>query len=231
MGLLQHKFGVCERTSDSFFAEPLNALTSLLFLVTAVAIYRFYRDHSDVRGKWIWDVHALTFLTACICVGSFSFHTMPSPVTELIDIVPIVMFIVIYFISAIFRVARASLFEGIISFIAFAGFTHILVAQFPDALNDSIGYFSSMTALIVIALYLNMKRRAAARAFLVAAITGVISLFFRSVDNAICDEIPIGTHFLWHALNALLIYMLMIQLIRNVDRRARMLRLANEEHA
>jgi hypothetical protein len=232
MTTINHFYGLCERgTNPSFWGEPLNALTNLFFVYVAVAIYRYYRKHPDLSGYKIWDIHVLTFLTFFIAVGSFSFHTMPSILTELLDITPIVMFIIIFFWSALFRIAKCNLFQAIIGFLAFIGSTHILVTQFPNALNDSIGYLSSMIALIMIALHLNMKKRFSARMFLLAALIGVVSLFFRGVDNAVCDVIPFGTHFLWHSLNALLIYILMKQLIRNINRQARMLRHASVHFA
>lgn len=224
MSSIVHYYGLCERTEPGFWGEPFNAFTSLGFLIVAAELFRYYKNHSDIRGRWVWDLHILSVLIVAIGIGSFLFHTMPSYQTELMDILPIIAFINIYFFSALFRVTETTRFEAAVAYIAFAGFTHICVSQFPRAMNDSIGYLSTMTALIMIALYLNMKRRPAARAFLVAAITGVVSLFFRSIDNAVCDIIPIGTHFLWHLFNALLVYMLMRQLIRNVNRAARLKR-------
>jgi hypothetical protein len=34
----------------------------------------------------------------------------------------------------------------------------------------------------------------------------VIALTFRTLDDAICPMFPVGTHFLWHLLNAVAIY-------------------------
>ncbi len=225
--LLVHYYGICERTAGNFFAEPLNVLTNLGFFLVAARLYRYSHQHPDLKGFKIYDIHILTALIFCIGLGSTIFHMFPSAITEMIDIVPIVLFINIFFLSTMVRILKCKWIETIVCYIAFGGGTHILVTTFPNALNDSIGYLSSMTALIVIALYLNLKRRATARAFLVAAIIGVVSLFFRSIDNAVCDKIPFGTHFLWHSFNAVLLYILMIQLIRNVNRRARMLRAAS----
>ena len=137
----------------------------------------------------------------------------------------IVVFIVLFFISIIMRIGKTNLFQTIICIMAFVFTTHFFVTQFPNALNDSIGYLSSMGALVMIAIYLNMKRRPSSQQFLLAALLGVISLFFRSVDNGVCETFPIGTHFLWHCLNAALIYVVMKQLIRNVNREARIARL------
>ncbi len=219
-----HFYGVCERTGPQWWAEPLNILSSLSFFLVAVAIYRYYRRHPDIEGKWIWDVHLLTFLIFCIGIGSTLFHSLPSRTTELLDIVPIVLFINIFFFSIIVRIGKTNWFEALVCYLAFGGSTHVLVTQFPHAMNDSIGYLSSMGALVMIAIHLHMQRRLSSHQFLLAALIGVVSLFFRAIDNAVCDQIPIGTHFLWHSCNAILLYILMKQVVRNVNREARMAR-------
>lgn len=224
--ILQHAHGLCERTSEGLLGEPLNALSNGFFIIVAIVIYRYYHRHPDLRGKWIWDIHALTFLTFTIGVCSTIFHMYPTPTTELMDIIPIVAFIMLFFTSIIVRIGKTNTFQTIICLMAFVGSTHIFVSQFPDALNDSIGYLSTMTALVVIALYLHMLRRPSSHQFLLAALLGVISLFFRAVDNAACGVLPTGTHFLWHSFNAVLIYILMRQVIRNVNREARLQRAA-----
>ncbi len=30
----------------------------------------------------------------------------------------------------------------------------------------------------------------------------IVSLTFRTLDGPLCDSLPVGTHFLWHLLNA-----------------------------
>jgi hypothetical protein len=34
-----------------------------------------------------------------------------------------------------------------------------------------------------------------------------VSLTFRTLDNAVCDTLPLGTHFLWHVLNGCVLYL------------------------
>jgi hypothetical protein len=226
--LSTHWYGVCERTSHSFLAEPLNVISSFAFIFVAVAIYRLYHRHEDLQKKWIWDVHALTFLTFLIGINSIVFHMFPNRTTELADTLTIVLFIVLYFWSVLFRVARTTIFQAVVCFVAFVGFSHILVAQFPNSLNDSIGYLSTMIALIMIAVHLHLRARPSSQHFMLAAIVGVCSLFCRAIDRAVCDEIFFGTHFIWHMLNATLLYILLKQLVRNVNRLARLKRLAGD---
>ncbi|MBX9726469.1 MAG: ceramidase domain-containing protein [Rickettsiales bacterium] len=225
---LTHWYGICERSSLSAFAEPLNVLSSFAFIIAAVAIYRQYKRHEDLRGKWIWDIRVLTLLTFIIGINSIAFHAFPNPTTELADTLTIVMFIIIYFWCVLFRIGRTTWFQAGICFVAFVGFSHILVSQFPRALNDSIGYLSTMIALIMIAVHLHLKARPSSSHFMLAALIGVVSLFCRAIDREVCPMFPIGSHFAWHTLNATLIYILLKQLIRNVNRVARLKRMAGD---
>jgi hypothetical protein len=208
--------------------EPLNTLTSIGFLIGAVLIFRMYYKNIDFKGKRIWDVYFLNFCMLLIGFSSLAFHMYPNGYTELADVSFIVVFIMVYFTSAMFRIAGLTKFQVTIAMMAFLGTTKALVQNFPHALNDSVGYLSSMAALIFIAVYLNVKRRTAAISFMLASILGMVSLFFRVVDREACTQIPTGTHFIWHICNSILLYILMKQLIRSINRKARMLRMAAE---
>lgn len=54
----------------------------------------------------------------------------------------------------------------------------------------------------------------AGRALLAAAAVFALSLGFRSIDMATCGVLPMGTHFLWHALNAVVLFLLARAAIR-----------------
>lgn len=45
----------------------------------------------------------------------------------------------------------------------------------------------------------------------------VVSLGLRSVDMELCDAFPMGTHFMWHSLNGVFLYLL----VRAVQLQAR----------
>lgn len=225
---ISHWYGVCERGALGPFAEPLNVVSSLLFIIVAIATYRYYRKNEDLKGRWIWDVHILTIITFIIGLNSVIFHSFPSPTTELLDTVPIVIFIILYFWSVLFRIGRCTMFQAGICFVAFLGFSHMLVSQFPRAMNDSIGYLSSMVALIVIAVHLHLKARPSSQYFMLASLIGVVSLFCRAIDHEVCDVWPFGTHFFWHTCNATLLYILLKQIIRNVNRDARLKQMAGD---
>ena len=78
----------CERTTDSFLSEPLNSLTNMAFLLAALLIYKKFRNHIYV------NIFSLSIF--CIGIGSLLFHSIPSKITGLIDILFILLFIIIY---------------------------------------------------------------------------------------------------------------------------------------
>ncbi len=229
---LIHFYGVCERkVQNDIYAEPLNVITGIGFFIAAFMVYLHCKNHPEVRNERKIDIYIMIFLICLIGVASITFHMVPSKYTELFDIVTIVTFIHVFFYSFVVRVAGLKLFNITIVYLAFLGSTHMLVSQFPNAMNDSVAYLSSVVAIIFMAFYMRRKRRSAAGSYFVASIIGMVSLFFRSIDNFVCDQIPFGTHFIWHILNAFLIFILMKQLVRSINRRARMLRMAAEAGA
>ena len=42
-----------------------------------------------------------------------------------------------------------------------------------------------------------------------------VSLFFRTIDDAVCARFPLGTHFLWHTLNGVMLGWMILVLVRH----------------
>jgi hypothetical protein len=90
-------------------------------------------------------------------------------------------------------------------------------AQIPGAkpcLNGSLFYVPALAALIVLGLLLKERAHRAAPYLLWAAAVFAVSVTFRSLDMALCSDTvfdgrKIGTHFLWHLLNALTLFLLL----------------------
>ena len=81
-------------------------------------------------------------------------------------------------------------------------------------LNGSLFYLPALAALIVVGLLLEERRHRAAPYLLWAAAILAVSVTLRTLDMALCDKIviegrKIGTHFAWHVLNALALFLLL----------------------
>ena len=74
-------------------------------------------------------------------------------------------------------------------------------------LNGSLAYApAALTLLILGGVHYRLRARTDV---LVAALLFIVSLTARSVDLALCSQWPLGTHFLWHLLNAAMLFRLL----------------------
>jgi hypothetical protein len=88
------------------------------------------------------------------------------------------------------------------------------VADAKPCLNGSVGYLPALGALIIVGLALIERHHRAAPYVVWAAVIFAVSIIFRSVDMAFCDQVVIdgrdvGTHFIWHLLNAVVLFLLL----------------------
>jgi hypothetical protein len=126
----------------------------------------------------------------------------------LADVIPIAVFIYGYLLLALvrflhFRVVMAAAIVG-----AFAICAQTLSSLAPPRLlNGSVGYLPALIALIAVALA--ASEQGVRRNLGLAALVFAISLAFRTADMAICPMVPLGSHFVWHILNAVVLYMLL----------------------
>ena len=84
----------CERVDPSYWAEPINALTNLAFLLAAWVVWRRVRDTGDRMA------YALCAVLAAIGVGSYLFHTHATVWAGVLDVLPILMFVLLYIFAA-----------------------------------------------------------------------------------------------------------------------------------
>lgn len=212
-------FGYSERASQAFWAEPMNALSNGAFILAAIAGFVLYR-RSRRRD---WAAAALIALVVMIGIGSFLFHTMPQRWTLLADVLPIQFFAFSYFGLALVRFigARPAVAVGgtlvflLASFLLVSG----LGALLPPSMRASGGYASFVLALFGVAFAVRMRGEgdAAARLVGLAGFVFALSLSLRTLDQVLCQSIPFGTHWLWHLLNALVLYLLLRAVIERTS--------------
>ena len=195
----------CERTDPSFWAEPVNALTNAAFLIAAAIAFVQWRR----AGGRDWPVLILIVITAAIGFGSFIFHTFATRGAALFDVVPIAIFIYSYLFVALRRFLRLSLIISLVLLGLFAVFSYGEAAIVPrGSLNGSHAYLPAFFALVVVGIL--VRGRPARGLMLAAAGLLALSLTFRSIDMMVCGVFPLGTHFLWHSLNGVVLYLLLL---------------------
>jgi hypothetical protein len=194
----------CERTDPSFWSEPFNAVTNASFLIAALVAFVQWRR----AGTHDWPALALIGVTAAIGIGSFIFHTVATSGAAKFDTIPIAVFIFGYLLLALRRFLGLSHIVSLGGLVAFAALTYAEGQVVPrGALNGSHAYLPALAALLAVAW--PMRRHQAGHLMFAAAATLAVSLVFRSIDMAVCDAVPLGTHFLWHSLNGLVLYLLL----------------------
>ena len=78
----------------------------------------------------------------------------------------------------------------------------------PENLGGSLTYAPALVALFGFGVYHYRTQQQERWTLLAAAAAFLLSLSFRTVDADVCDAVPIGTHFMWHVLNAVVMYLL-----------------------
>lgn len=204
--------GYCERMGPEFWAEPLNAWTNLAFAVAAVLGAQAL---TRLPGRAPPDLVALVVLLAAIAVGSFAFHTLATPAAALADTLPIAGFALLYAAAFVRRFLDVPWRWAWLAAPAFA-VTVVLAAGVADLIGVAAPgiYLAALLGMVVFAALLARRRDPATRTFALVAGLFAVSLTLRQLDAAICDALPIGTHFGWHLLNATVLGALLLAAVR-----------------
>lgn len=197
----------CERAAGGLLAEPVNTLTSLAFVIAA------WRASIDLRASGAAPAGSqlLVPLMAAIGGGSVLFHMFASPWARLFDVGPILLFQAVFLWLYARRVADL---PASTSWIAAAALVAAAIAgsRHPDVLNGSALYLPALVLLAGVALH-DARRERRPGVLAAAAIIFSVSVAVRSIDLAVCDVFPVGTHFLWHLLNAVVLLLVVRGLV------------------
>ena len=198
MGWLENVDAYCERTDFTYWSEPLNAVTNLAFIIAAIIMWR--------RSAGVPMARMLCAILFVIGVGSYLFHTHATRWAALTDVGPIGIFIVTY----LFLVNRDAVpMRWGWAALATAGFLPFVSILLPILNEIPFVRISNLywTVPILLLLYAGLLRRTTdiTRGFVIGAALLSVSIIVRSLDEILCDLVPIGTHFLWHALNGVML--------------------------
>lgn len=193
--LQEQVIAYCERTDFAYWSEPINAMTNAAFLIAAALVWR--------QTAHLPLARAMAVVLAVIGVGSFLWHTHATQWAGLADVLPILGFILLYLFAATrdyFRVGwPVALCVTLLFFPYAAGFAWIMGWVAPG-LGANALYLSVAVLIAAYGLWLHDSKTG--KGLLIGAGLLVVSLGFRMADDAVCAVFPIGTHFMWHLLNA-----------------------------
>jgi len=201
----------CERTEPGLWAEPLNALSNLAFFIAAMAAFRLARR----RGGLKFESGLLIVLIVLIGTGSSLFHLLANRWAQLADVLPILIYQAAFIGIYSLRVMQWNAPSAALLLAFFFLLTWLFGLAPREWLNGSLSYGPALLFLVGLGAYHYRQDRRARATLLLAAGVFVISLTFRSIDMQICPTLPAGVHYLWHMLNAVVLFLTMRALLLN----------------
>jgi len=194
----------CERTDPGFWSEPANAITNAAFLLAAALVWRGAvgaQPHAR-------DARLLAALIGLIGAGSFLVHTLATVWAAWLDQGAIALYIYVFLWLFLARVAGLRWWGALGGLGVFAVASRALTAQFPPgSFNGSYAYLPALLALGLLTAYAWRRGHAGAARLAAAAGVFVLAIALRTVDQLLCAAWPLGTHFAWHCLIALVAYL------------------------
>jgi len=190
----------CERTSAAYWAEPVNAVTNAAFLIAAAVLWR--------RTEGLPLARAMCVVLAAIGVGSYLFHTHANGLTAALDVGAILAFILLYIFAATRDLLGLGWRWAAGAVVAFVPYAALMVPLFGAAmpfLGSSAGYAPIPVLILGYAAAVWRRAPETAKGLALGAAILVVSLTFRTLDGPLCALFPLGTHFLWHILNGVML--------------------------
>ncbi len=191
----------CERLDASFWAEPINAISNLSFIVAGFFLWRLRSSHSTLMAT----------LVILIGLGSFSFHTYANRFTGLLDVLAIALYLFVFAFLIPKQWSRNSILiqlGSVLLLILSIVLAHLLMSKLkpgPPWLPSGM-YLGAWFALLMYALVTQYSNMPAARLLWLTVIVFPISLLGRQLDMPLCEAVG-GSHWLWHLLNGLTLYL------------------------
>ena len=178
-------------------------------------LFAVYFAHRLIKKERVqtFSIKVLPVFVAFMGLGSFAWHGLPHPLTNLLDTIPIFFFagFVLYFLLT--KLINRKPF--IVSLMFGVGLTAFLLAYydafFKGAWNGLEPYVFIL--LVIGTVFLGLLRRYGKVMFQGFLPLGffVVALAFRIIDFPLCNLITlydhaVGTHFLWHTFVGIAFY-------------------------
>ncbi|TPI13585.1 hypothetical protein FJW06_12710 [Mesorhizobium sp. B4-1-3] len=198
----------CERTGPGLWAEPANALTNVAFI--AAGLWGVWQVRRYKTGAF---AEVLAWLVVVIGIGSTLFHTFASKGTIWADILPIAGFTLAYTLFNLRRFLGMDWGKAILVFVAFYAVAGLITYAVPDWLrqvsNGTTAYLPPFLALACFGAWVAATGNRAGWYNLTGSAIFVVSVICRMIDPLVCASFPLGTHFLWHIFNGLMLAVLL----------------------
>ena len=200
-----------ETVTGIFPVEPWNAISSGVIVLFGIASLFLVMRRSP-RAIELYAASALLILNG---IGSILWHGLRTRWALNFDVIPALIFVLMVAFLWARRVAPGWQ-------VAVAGALLVLVPVAVRFLAPELPMVfrlgSSILVVALLALWLIARSFAISRQ---AALTGALALTsaitaltFRSIDPFSCDEVAMGTHFLWHVFLSAAAFLCMLTVVR-----------------
>jgi hypothetical protein len=205
----------CERTVAGLWGEPVNAVSNVVFLLaSAVLLWLVARRPRPPVSVWL-----LPALLGIVGLCSLSFHTFATPFTEVLDSVSILVFVLCgltVLLRWMWGVPWRWAWLSMPAFVVFAVAVDAPLFAIGGQRAALGGYLPALLCLVGVGLALRLRAHLARYGgwLLWAAAVFAVSLAARTADRPLCARFPTGTHFIWHCLNALVLFIVGYAVLR-----------------
>ena len=198
----------CERTASGLWGEPFNAVSNLAFLVASGVLLWLVARRRPAPPVRAWLLPALLGVVG-LC--SLSFHTLANRFTEALDSLSILAFVLVGLTLLLHDMWGVPWRWAWLSAPAFVAFAVAVDAPLIAGLGAGAalgGYLPALLGLVGVGVGLRLRRgvRRYGTWLLWAAGVFAVSLTARTLDRPLCTDVPTGTHFVWHILNAVVLF-------------------------
>ncbi len=191
--------GYCERIDASFWSEPLNAITNIFFLVAAIWVLRREGLNSTAR--------ILAIFLGMIGFASFLFHSFAQTWAGALDVLFISLFTLFYLFAASKDFLGAPRSIALVITLGYLPFSIVVdwLTLPLTFLGSTRVYMPILILIILFSLLIYTRLPKVSRGLAIGAFILMTSMIARILDVPLCQTIPIGTHFLWHVMNAVML--------------------------
>lgn len=202
-----HPYGLyCEHT-DFLIREPINTITNAAFFISALLLWRFWRQQQQVNQQSDYSSLTLIVLLVGIGIGSTLWHATQTRWGGFLDVLFIQLFLLFYLGSYFFYAAqwqRWKIFLAVPLFIVGSFyFPQVWPLEFA---RSSAVYIPSLLIVSLFAVHQYSHHKKISRYLAIAAAVFTLSVTIRASEKYLCAYVPFGGHFMWHFLNAIVLY-------------------------
>ncbi|GAA3763859.1 hypothetical protein GCM10022225_57270 [Plantactinospora mayteni] len=208
----------CERTAPGLWNEPANAVSNLAFLAASALLLWLLAGQRHRVPVSVW---LLPVLLGIVGLASLAFHTVATRLTSALDSLAILLFVLVgvaVVLHWMWRVRWRWAWLAAPAFLGFAVGLNLLLYAAGGERATVGGYAPALAGLAALGLAVRFTAPPDAARFggwlLGAAALFTASLTLRTLDGPLCADLPVGTHFLWHCLNATVLFLVSYAVLR-----------------